>query len=113
MVNFIVEDGIMGRGCYLAVVFLPFFLGDWVVEIWGIFGGVVVKKTGELAYIFVTCHKNIREIGAFCATGVAMGGDGCFMSGYDHAVPSAWAYSDKADGGIWEDGDVRKEESIR
>ena len=43
----------------------------------------------------------------------AMGGDGCFMSGYDHAVPSAWAYSDKADGGIWEDGDVRKEESIR
>lgn len=43
----------------------------------------------------------------------SMGGDGCFMSGYDHAVPSAWAYSDVADGGIWEDGDVRKEESIR
>ena len=35
------------------------------------------------------------------------------MSGYDHAVPTEWAYSDKAEGGIWEDGDVRKEEAIR
>lgn len=43
----------------------------------------------------------------------SMGGDGCFMSGYDHAVPSAWAYSDIDDGGIWENGDVRKNESIR
>lgn len=43
----------------------------------------------------------------------SMGGDGCFMSGYDHAVPTSWAYSDVEDGGIWEDGDVRKEESIR
>lgn len=40
-------------------------------------------------------------------------GDGCYMSGYDHALPTKWAYSDVADGGIWEDGDVRKEESIR
>lgn len=43
----------------------------------------------------------------------SMGGDGCFMSGYDHAVPSEWAYSNVEDGGIWEDGDIRKEESIR
>lgn len=43
----------------------------------------------------------------------AMGGDQCFMSGYDHAVPTYWAYSDVADGGIWEPGDVRKEESMR
>lgn len=43
----------------------------------------------------------------------SMGGDACFMSGYDHALPTQWAYSDVADGGIWEDGDVRKEESIR
>ena len=40
-------------------------------------------------------------------------GDACFMSGYDHAVPTVWAYSDEADGGIWEDGDMRKEEAIR
>ena len=40
-------------------------------------------------------------------------GDGCYMSGYDHAVPTQWAYSDIADGGIWEDGDIRRDESIR
>ena len=34
---------------------------------------VLWGKLGELAYIFVTCHKNIREIGAFCAAGVALG----------------------------------------
>lgn len=43
----------------------------------------------------------------------SLGGDGCYFAGYDHAVPTKWAYSDVADGGIWEDGDVRKEESIR
>lgn len=43
----------------------------------------------------------------------SMGGDGCFISGYDAAVPTEWAYSDVADGGIWEDGDIRKEEAIR
>lgn len=43
----------------------------------------------------------------------AMGSDACFMSGYDHVVPSAWAYSNIEDGGIWEDGDIRKDESIR
>ena len=42
-----------------------------------------------------------------------MGQDMCFMSGYDHAVPSAWAYSDIEDGGIWEEDDIRREESIR
>lgn len=40
-------------------------------------------------------------------------GDACYMSGYDHAVPTKWAYSDVEDGGIWEDGDIRKEENIR
>lgn len=42
-----------------------------------------------------------------------MGQDGCFFAGYDHAVPSAWAYSDVEDGGIWEDGDIRRDESLR
>ncbi|MDE7116304.1 MAG: RagB/SusD family nutrient uptake outer membrane protein, partial [Muribaculaceae bacterium] len=40
-------------------------------------------------------------------------GDACYMSGYDHAVPTVWAYSDVEDGGIWEDGDIRRDENIR
>ena len=43
----------------------------------------------------------------------SMGGDACFMSGYDHAVPSEWAYSTVEDGGIWEDGDIRRDEALR
>lgn len=43
----------------------------------------------------------------------SLGGDGCYFAGYDHAVPTQWAYSDIDDGGIWEDGDLRKEESMR
>ena len=34
---------------------------------------VLWGKSRELAYIFVICHKNIREIGTFCAAGVALG----------------------------------------
>ncbi len=33
--------------------------------------------------------------------------------GYDLMVPTHYCYSDVADGGIWEDGDQRKEASIR
>lgn len=40
-------------------------------------------------------------------------GNGCYFSGYDHALPTEYAYSNVEDGGIWEEGDVRKEESIR
>ncbi len=37
----------------------------------------------------------------------------CYFGGYDLMVPTQHAYKDVSDGGIWEDGDVRKEESIR
>jgi len=56
-------------------------------------------------------HGNEFMVGSRAAA--SMGGDGCYFAGYDHAVPTEWAYSDVADGGIWEDGDIRKEESIR
>lgn len=39
--------------------------------------------------------------------------DACYFAGYDHAVPTKYAYSTKADGGVWEDGDLRMAESIR
>ena len=40
-------------------------------------------------------------------------GDGCYYSGYDKAVPTVHAYQTVANGGVWEDGDLRREESIR
>ncbi|MDE6335837.1 MAG: RagB/SusD family nutrient uptake outer membrane protein, partial [Muribaculaceae bacterium] len=39
--------------------------------------------------------------------------DGCYFAGYDHVVVTEYAYSDVADGGVWEEGDLRREEAIR
>jgi len=40
-------------------------------------------------------------------------GDGCYYSGYDKIVPTRYAYSSVDSGGVWEEGDLRREESIR
>ena len=39
--------------------------------------------------------------------------DGCYFAGYDHVVVTEYAYSSVSEGGIWEDGDLRRDESIR
>ncbi len=38
---------------------------------------------------------------------------GCHFSGYDFLVPTPFAYRTIAEGGIWEDGDLRKNVSLR
>lgn len=38
---------------------------------------------------------------------------GCSFSGYDFLVPTPFAYKTVDEGGIWEDGDLRKEEALR
>lgn len=40
-------------------------------------------------------------------------GQGCSFSGYDFLVPTPFAYKTVEEGGIWEDGDLRKEEALR
>jgi hypothetical protein len=37
----------------------------------------------------------------------------CYFGGYDLMVPTTYCYSDVSKGGLWEDGDMRKAESIR
>ena len=39
--------------------------------------------------------------------------DGCYFAGYDHVVVTEYAYSSASEGGIWEEGDLRRNESIR
>ena len=43
-----------------------------IVKLELFFGGVV-GKIGGIGVYFCDCHKNIREIGAFCTAGVALG----------------------------------------
>lgn len=40
-------------------------------------------------------------------------GQGCSYSGYDFLVPTPFAYQTVAEGGIWEDGDLRKDAALR
>ena len=40
-------------------------------------------------------------------------GEGCYIGGYDVALPTEYAYKMKTEGGVWEDGDTRREVSIR
>lgn len=40
-------------------------------------------------------------------------GESCYIGGYDVALPTEYAYKMKSDGGVWEDGDLRREASIR
>lgn len=37
----------------------------------------------------------------------------CFFGGYDLMLPTAYCYDMKSNGGVWEDGDLRRQESIR
>jgi len=40
-------------------------------------------------------------------------GDGCYYSGYDKLVPTPFGWNMEADGGVWEEGDLRREETLR
>ncbi|PXV65024.1 putative outer membrane starch-binding protein [Dysgonomonas alginatilytica] len=37
----------------------------------------------------------------------------CYFGGYDLILPTIYCYNNASEGGIWEDGDLRKSESIR
>lgn len=40
-------------------------------------------------------------------------GESCYIGGYDVVLPTEYAYKMKSAGGVWEDGDQRKDVSIR
>lgn len=40
-------------------------------------------------------------------------GESCYIGGYDVVLPTEYAYKMKSAGGVWEDGDLRKDVSIR
>lgn len=40
-------------------------------------------------------------------------GEACYFGGFDVALPTEYCYKMKADGGLWEDGDLRRNVAIR
>lgn len=68
--------------------------------------------------IFELDYDNINRINHWqfdmgSRTVVSFFGEGCYFAGYDVALPTEYAYKSKTEGGIWEEGDLRRDESIR
>lgn len=68
--------------------------------------------------IFELDYDNVNRINHWefdmgSRTVVATFGEGCYFAGYDVALPTEYAYKSKSEGGIWEEGDLRRDESIR
>jgi len=57
--------------------------------------------------------QNYWEFDLGSRTVERMFGIGCYFAGYDAALPTEYAYKMKSEGGVWEDGDLRKDVSIR
>lgn len=53
------------------------------------------------------------QMGSRALANLAAIGADCYFGGYDLMVPTAYCYGDKPAGGLWEAGDVRKQQSIR
>jgi len=48
-----------------------------------------------------------------CGSRAVSGDPNCYMGGYDLGLPTKYCYEITDNGGIWEAGDLRKDESIR
>lgn len=90
----------------------PFQLVDYA-DLWDYTKSNTAESIMEWQFSTTWPDNNGFEFALGSRAAQSLGGDGCYFAGYDQAVPTKWAYSDVSDGGIWEDGDVRKEESIR
>lgn len=63
------------------------------------------------AYVYPDCNYWEFDCGSRACD--SWFGQGCSFSGYDFLVPTPFAYKTVEEGGIWEDGDLRKEEALR
>jgi hypothetical protein len=82
-------------------------------DLWDYTKGNTAESIFELQFgpVYPNNNKLQFQIGSRAVQ--AAFGDGCYYSGYDKLVPTIHAYETVANGGVWEDGDLRKDESIR
>ncbi|MDR2916444.1 MAG: RagB/SusD family nutrient uptake outer membrane protein [Tannerella sp.] len=84
------------------------------------------KMFDEYATLEFNSNESIFEVDFICnSTGpnywqwdmgsrtLANLGESCYIGGYDVALPTEYGYKMKSDGGVWEDGDQRRDASIR
>lgn len=57
---------------------------------------------------------DVHHLQWYCGSRASSGwGQRCPWGGYDEAVPTAYAYNTQNNGGVWEDGDTRKDATLR
>lgn len=90
----------------------PFRLVDYY-DLWDYTKGNTAESIMEWQFKPVWPDNNQIQFQIGSRAVATFFGDACFMSGYDHAVPTKYAYSMRSEGGLWEEGDIRREEAIR
>lgn len=84
------------------------------------------KMFDEYATLEFNSNESIFEIDYICNSSgpnywqwdmgsrtLANLGESCYIGGYDVALPTEYAHKMKSAGGVWEDGDLRRDASIR
>ena len=65
------------------------------------------------SFSFNNVWPDANELQWYAGSRAVSSDPNCYMGGYDLALPTEYCYKEAGQGGIWESGDVRKEESIR
>ena len=65
------------------------------------------------AFYFNNVWPDTNELQWYAGSRAVSGDPNCYMGGYDLGLPTKYCYEITSNGGIWETGDLRKDESIR
>lgn len=75
------------------------------------------EKTAGNEAVFTFYFNNVwpdtNELQWYTGTRACSSDPNCYIGGYDLILPTVYCYSDATAGGIWEAGDMRKDQSIR
>ncbi|MCD8310038.1 MAG: RagB/SusD family nutrient uptake outer membrane protein, partial [Prevotellaceae bacterium] len=100
--------------CFNAIInmgryqLLPDFADLWKYDITN-----TVESIFELQFNNTWPYCNYWEFDCGSRACDSWFGQGCYFSGYDFLVPTPFCYKTVDEGGLWEDGDLRKDESLR
>ena len=74
---------------------------------------VSCEQEAIFTFYFNNVWPDTNELQWYTGSRAVSSDPNCAIGGYDLLIPTAYARSYKTDGGIWEEGDLRRDESIR
>jgi hypothetical protein len=103
-------EEVMKNGYSLVSSYAMLFTNDLEPNIWQ---QNTSESIFELQYRNLWPDQNYWEFDCGSRACDAWFGQGCYFSGYDFLVPTPFAYKTVSEGGIWEEGDQRKNVNLR